>query len=388
MSGVDVLCATQVPLDSPRAHAINAVKTSGGFARLNLRVHLASGEPLDADPATALRDLHEEGLPCTLWPAVIHANPWRTQNAFGEWFAGLVSRLRPKVVYARHFSGAMRARELGVPTIMETHAHINAENPLLDASLLATREPGAPLWITTISHRLRAHYIERGADADRVFVTPDGVDIDLFTPPDDFAKEQGPPRVVYAGHLYDWKGVPEILDASELLPGVRFEIVGGLDEDIERVRGVVTDRGLSNVRVVGRVAHREVPRLLWGADALVLAPSAREPSKDWTSPVKLGEYLASGSPVIASDIPALRDWLDDDTALWCRPDDPVSLAGAIERAIATPDTPARRLARAAMAHRLSYANRARAMLLASGVLAPPEGSGLDEDPRRADMVGV
>ena len=48
-----------------------------------------------------------------------------------------------------------------------------------------------------------------------------------------------------------------------------------------------------------------------------------------TSPVKLGEYLASGTPIVASDISALRDWLTDDDVHFVLPDDGSDLAQGI-----------------------------------------------------------
>ncbi|MCC5786764.1 MAG: glycosyltransferase [Phycisphaerales bacterium] len=369
---------TQVPLGGPRAHAINVIKTAGGFARLGFEVTLLSPPPEGGrSPIEVLEEHAEPGL-----DAICCATPEaRSPDRFADWAREIATSNNASMVYARHFHGGIACARAGIPSVVETHAYIGDTNPILEATFGATRDPETPLrLISTISQRLRAHYIERGADPDRVAVIPDGVDVEQFSMPSDpgpcplpdLSPGADAPRVVYCGHLYDWKGIPAIIDAARLRPGLAFHLVGGLPEDIERARS--NAEGLGNVSVPGRVAYREVPRRLWHADVLLLVPGASEPSKDWTSPVKLGEYLASGAPIVASNIPALRDWLGDEHADWCEPDDPASLASAIDRALATGRDPDRVRARTALARRLSYPSRAAAMCRGAGVKIPPEGA--------------
>lgn len=384
---------TQVPLGSPRAHAINVIKTAGGFARLGFEVTLLAPPPDGGrDTAEVLEEHAEPGLRAVCCPAQEAKSPER----FASWACEIALGKGASMVYARHFHGGIACALAGVPSAVETHAYIGDTNPILEATFRATREPQNPLrLISTISERLRAHYVERGADPARVAVIPDGVDIEQFSRPadpgpcplPDLAPGPKAPRIVYCGHLYDWKGIPAIIDAAELRPGLAFHLIGGLPEDIERARSRAA--GLGNVSVPGRVAYREVPRRLWHADVLLLVPGATEPSKDWTSPVKLGEYLASGAPIVASNIPALRDWLGDEHADWCEPDDPESLAAAIDRALVTGRDPQRIRARTALAERLSYPSRARAMCRGAGVKIPSEaGRSLSGADARSPMSRV
>jgi glycosyltransferase involved in cell wall biosynthesis len=58
-------------------------------------------------------------------------------------------------------------------------------------------------------------------------------------------------------------------------------------------------------------------------------PNRDEPDSRFTSPIKLFEYMAAGCAVVTSDLPALRDVLSEDDAVWFRPGDPAALAAGI-----------------------------------------------------------
>jgi glycosyltransferase involved in cell wall biosynthesis len=214
------------------------------------------------------------------------------------------------------------------------------------------------------------NFVRLGVPQDKVLIMPDAVDLELFQRPSGHVRTASErPRIVYAGHLYDYKGIPTILDAAARMPGCDFYLIGGKPEDQQRQWQAIRERRLSNVELTGWLAHTEVPARLWDADVLLLPPSARHPSASWTSPVKLGEYLASGTPVVASRIPALAYWLGDDTVCFTRPDDGADLAAGIRRVLEDRDY-AGALSRraAAFAQELSYQARCRTILEAAQCL--------------------
>jgi len=60
-------------------------------------------------------------------------------------------------------------------------------------------------------------------------------------------------------------------------------------------------------------------------------------SRYFTSPLKLFDYMAAGVPIVASDLPALREVLtDEENALLVPPGEPDGLARAIERLLGDP----------------------------------------------------
>lgn len=198
-------------------------------------------------------------------------------------------------------------------------------------------------WRSTDRHRLQEH--ESGHDASGP------------------AEPRDVPVVAYAGHLYPWKGVEILLEALSLLPGVRGLIVGGhaAEPDLDRVKAAASRLGLdSRVTFTGLVDPSRVAPLLRGADVLVLPNPASAISSRYTSPLKLFEYLAAGRPVVAADLPAIREVVHDGVeALLVAPGDPRAMARAVKRVL-DDSALAGRLARASsdLAPHYSWARRA------------------------------
>jgi glycosyltransferase involved in cell wall biosynthesis len=364
-----IAAVAEMPLGSEAAHAINTFKTAGGFTRLGHRVSLFCLPPTSSDIASALASYSEPDLEVH----TIAREPAPTEDESARLFAHRAAHLAADrgcdCIYGRNFYIAFEGPRIGLPTAIETHAHLGDPRPLLDAVFAATRDPAHPLdAIVTIAPILRDHYIARGADPARVHLVPDGADPDLFAPPTSHhpATPRSRPRILYSGHLYDYKGIPTILKAGALAPDIDWVLLGGTDADIERVR--TQARATPNITILGRVPHIAVPAHLWDADVLALPPSAHHPSAHWTSPVKLAEYLWAGTPIAASRIPGLENWVAEPAVAWCTPDDPSALVHCVRTLLA--ESPharaARQSAQRAAAQRFTYAARAATILGALG----------------------
>ncbi len=135
--------------------------------------------------------------------------------------------------------------------------------------------------------------------------------------------------VTYTGHLYAWKGVDTLVAAAKSLPkDVHVLVVGGTDEDIVLYQKKCS--GMKNVTIFGRVKHEEIGGILQGSDLLVLPNTAKEKiSAKYTSPIKLFEYMGSGVSIVASNIPSLREVLNEDNAFFFEADNAKDLAQTI-----------------------------------------------------------
>lgn len=145
--------------------------------------------------------------------------------------------------------------------------------------------------------------------------------------------------ILYAGSLFLWKGVDTLLQASGLLDkGCLVYFVGGTDEDINRFKAEGEKLKAKNAVIAGRKPHAEIPLWLKAADVLVLPNTGRDQaSKYETSPLKLFEYMASGQPIIVSDLPSVRNIVDERTAWFFEPDNPAALAETIKVVLTRPD---------------------------------------------------
>jgi glycosyltransferase involved in cell wall biosynthesis len=124
--------------------------------------------------------------------------------------------------------------------------------------------------------------------------------------------------------------------AVALLPGARLEMLGGRpgSEDWLRLQALAGELGLDKrLRMRPQAGQAEVRELLGRAATAVWPGSARQRiAAEFTSPLKLFEYLAAGCAVAAPDLPAARAVVADGRqALLFGPDDPQALAGALRR---------------------------------------------------------
>ena len=239
-------------------------------------------------------------------------------------------RLRPPLVYESHGFAPVFAR-----TMPELVSGVKAGGDAKVRRLFRREQRvwiGADGYITTtgvLALELRGRFDDRPC----LTTASNGVrlsDSRVMPPP----PPAGPPLVAYAGHLYPWKGVDVLIRALRHAPGVHALIVGGHpgEPDLERARGLAREIEVDQrVRFTGQVEPSRVPALLSEASMLVL-PTVATASAAYTSPLKLFEYFAAGRPVIASDLPPVRELVrDGENGLLFPPGDSAALAGAIRR---------------------------------------------------------
>jgi glycosyltransferase involved in cell wall biosynthesis len=138
--------------------------------------------------------------------------------------------------------------------------------------------------------------------------------------------------VMYTGTLEAYQGIPLLLDSLALLPaGFRLALVGGAPEQVAGLRRELEARGLAaRVALLGQRPAAEIPALLQAADVLV------SPRTLGTNiPLKIYSYLASGVPVVATDLPTHTQTVSSDIAFLARPE-PGAFAAAV-RSAAGPD---------------------------------------------------
>lgn len=180
----------------------------------------------------------------------------------------------------------------------------------------------------------------------KTLVAPDAVDPNLFALPNltreaaraELSLPNDKKIALYAGSLDPWKGVGTLFEATPFLdPHTLVIVVGGKPHYITEFKENYGEH--ANFRMVGQKEYEtELPKYLRAADVAVLPNSGKEEiSRIATSPLKLFAYMASGTPIVASDLPSLREVLSSENAMLVPPDHPLELARGIERLINDPE---------------------------------------------------
>jgi glycosyltransferase involved in cell wall biosynthesis len=190
------------------------------------------------------------------------------------------------------------------------------------------------------SHFIKERFITWGLPASAIEVVSNGRP--ASTPaPHRPSMDGRRPVFGYFGNLNPWKGIPALLKAAQRIIGSRIEdfelrVHGGAlfqsESFTEEIETLFQDTEPHVVRL-GSYRREETPALMAAVDWVVM------PSIWWeNAPLVIQEAFLHRRPVIVSNFggmaEAVRDGVD---GLHVRPNDPVSLANAMRRAIETPD---------------------------------------------------
>lgn len=197
--------------------------------------------------------------------------------------------------------------------------------------------------IITITNGGKNYFVGKGVSRDDIIVAHDGVDLSQFNI--DVSKKEARESLgisqdkyiaMYIGLFDTWKGYQVLLEAAGELKdaGVGVVMVGGAPHQI-----AILKKEYPHVYFMGYRPYTELPLNQKVADVLVLPNSAKSKvSNIFTSPLKLFSYMASGRPIVASNIPSLREVLEDESnAILVEPDDPRSLAQGILKVLQNKD---------------------------------------------------
>ncbi len=238
---------------------------------------------------------------------------------------------------------AQNKKKFGYKTLFEVNGLASIElkyhYPGLDADLLAKikEQELATLHLSDAivcpSRVTRDYLASLGLDRGRVAVIPNGVSPSDFSPSPLPPRDSCVPTLLYIGTLADWQGLdvlikalPKILEHCD----VRLQIVGrGRSRQRKLLAKHIRKLGLTeHVIVQPAVAHHEVPALIAGADICVAPLGLNDRNvTQGACPIKLLEYMAAARPLLASNMPIVRELVREDIdALLFSPNDPEDLA--------------------------------------------------------------
>ncbi|MBE7384193.1 MAG: glycosyltransferase family 4 protein [Leptolyngbya sp. SIO1E4] len=272
------------------------------------------------------------------------------------------------LIYERYslwsYSAMEFAQIMGIPGLLEVNAPLieeQAQHRELvhrdEAEKVAARAFQAASQLIAVSQEVK-HYLTRWGIADKVHVTPNGVNHHRFpeTLQPTIAKAANTFTVGFVGSLKPWHGLHHLVEAFTQLyqqvPQARLLIVGdGPQRDA--LVAELKQRGLQSVTcLTGAVSPEQIPGLLASMDVAVAPYPAS--SNFYFSPLKVVEYMAAGLPVVVSSRGQLLDLVTDgSTGLLCPPGDETALAIALEQLWQSPQL-RQRLGQAARQYILAH----------------------------------
>ena len=237
-----------------------------------------------------------------------------------------------EVLYFRDFYPALFCSYLGMPVVLELHK-VPRKHPGIKGRLITKffRSPNLRrvVVITEALKRLISKEIP-GLDG-KIEVAPDASDHHLGKI--EKISLKGTFKAGYVGHLYRGKGMETIADIVPKLPEIDFHIVGGRDADIQLWSQKLD---YDNITFHGFVPQSSVPSYINAMDVCLLPNQdiVRDVSGidigQFTSPLKMFDYMAAGKPIVSSDLPVLKEVLNEDNAVLCNSKDPSDWIRAIK----------------------------------------------------------
>lgn len=261
----------------------------------------------------------------------------KTSNFFGRALRYLsiilkslptVYEFKPQYIYTRDIGIAAAYLLLGKDVVYEIH------KPFVTImGDYIFRQIGKKIKIVAISQAIKDFILsEYGLESSQILVAHDGVFLENYTNLNSSFCRQNLHKqlpeirpnsfvAMYNGSFsVAGKGVDLIIKLAKLLPAISFVMIGGEKNST----GIP-----KNIYIVGRKKISEVPSLLKSADLLLLPFDKSLKTYPYQSPLKLFEYMASGVPILSSNIGSVNEVLTDRNAFLFNPDEPEKAADII-----------------------------------------------------------
>jgi glycosyltransferase involved in cell wall biosynthesis len=290
---VEVLTSTCGAAGAPR------VERAGGLTVRRLRAVEVANTPLA--PALAIRLL---ALPRR---CVVHVH---IAQAFTPEIVWITSRLRRRPFVAHFHLDVDPSGPAG--RWLELYKRVLLGRVLRAASGVIVLSAGQAQFVGE-RYRVRR---------DRIAIVPNGVSPGLAVPAGPGRAGTGPLRLLFVGRLSPQKNLPRLLEALHLMHQPAELVVVGDGPELTGLTALAGRLQLDNVRFVGREERAALSARYQWADTFVLS------SDKEGMPLAALEAMSFGLPVVATDVPGLRELCA--TAGMLVSPDPASLARALD----------------------------------------------------------
>ncbi|MEG3879434.1 glycosyltransferase family 4 protein, partial [Microcoleus sp. herbarium7] len=269
-------------------------------------------------------------MPC---PIDLFDSKWTSSSTIvSKYYLPIHLLKSTKIVHTRDWNFVKAAVKNGIPAIYEQH---HRENKKFEPEIV--RNPLFQISVT-VADTVRESMIQNGMPPEKVIMLHNGFN-QLFLARQTADSQNWRQKLlgdgrenlaVYAGGLYPFKGVDMLVGVAEELPGVEFAIAGGDSSQVTAYQKLAKSKQVNNIKFLGYLPQNQLASLLQAADVLV-HPHCLTEAATFTSPLKFFDYMASGTPIVATEIPSLLEFKSGNiAATWCAPDNPYEFAQSIQ----------------------------------------------------------
>jgi glycosyltransferase involved in cell wall biosynthesis len=300
---------------------------------------------------------------------------WRAQQAFGIPYLNYFSNISyldaylhclpmHDIVWERYgiykVAAAMASKRLKIPYVLffdgdDLYEHEFAKQPIKGvlkwrAQQMTRFNLNCANRIICVSNAARKRLVTVwGVPEQKVRVFPNAVDVTLYRPSIEEKVEARQllgigenPLILFVGGFFYWHDVSGLLKAFAIViqkcPDARLVLIGDGIQHAAMIQYAHTLQLDPYVIFKGSVPHAEIPRFVNAAD-IAVAPYLENPQLGlWGSPMKLFEYMACGTAVVATSLGQITEVIQDGSnGLLTPASDTTALASAIIQLINNPE---------------------------------------------------
>ncbi len=336
-----------------RANLIQTLQTASGFEQLGWNVTVVLPPwPKSISLSRVLKQLDVNPAPVIESSQLLHPR-WK----FWPFIRFFHHRLaKAEIVYTRVPRISLSLSRAGITHCLEIHNLKAIQNSGSITSIIRSHQEGLIRVLISISAGAAAALVHEGAVPERVVIAPSGVKWESYSEPPPFMPENIlRPTVVHLGRLTSDRGLNIF---RHLAKNDICDILVISSDDIH----------VTGIESLPPITHCEVPKWLAKTNLVLLPYQSTIDTVDTMSPVKMFEAMAAGKPIIASDLPTLREVLrHEENALLVTPEDPTAWTAAIRRLQQDPDL-ANRIAATARADARQFSWYNRSSHIANSIL--------------------
>lgn len=237
-----------------------------------------------------------------------------------KFFNPLIILLRKKserdniIIFSRNRFGAFFSVKLKFDFFYEIHNKPNNKiNTLIESFILRSIYCKKIIFISDALKKMYDQSKLYDFDLKKTEVLHDGAD--FREKPKTNSKKA---EIGYVGHLYEGRGIDLIVELAKRFSNYNFNIVGGEENDIMRIKKIAP----KNIILHGFVPPGKVNKIRDKFDILLMPykpglsnPGSSIDTSRWMSPLKLFEYMSSGKAIISTDLPVIREVLNENNSI-------------------------------------------------------------------------